>query len=489
MLGSWLARHKRVATACLASGTLAGLLVASPVAAAPGEIDPSFGEGGLFTFQADPACHPFCVEFFGSYANALLVQRDGKVVLGGHNIEFGDGRVPVPSKALVRANSNGTPDPTFGVGGLAEGPPFGIWHLHEGESGHLLVVGGATNDAGVEDLSSSGVPNDAFGPLGLSPVRWFPSQLPVFDAQIDRYGRVVVVAGAQRVVGGPAGPIEVMRFLPHGVPDREFGANGLVVLHGLSMAGSVRPLSVALQPDGGVLLVGENYLAGNRTAANSPKPKLFLARLTAAGKHVSSFGRRGLRSLSGASSYTSVVVAGASHGRILLAAGSGAEGREREQRPEKLLLMRFLPDGRPDRSFGRDGTAGETLLEGGRFERSGSVDPKAIAFDDHGDPLVAGSHVVRTTDTGSAGSWFLARYTLHGRDCSFGQGGVVFGDGRGSATDMAVQPDGRIVIAGDAGHRFMAARYMGDGTPRTCPGEGKSRPHRQEHRGRPHKRR
>lgn len=58
----------------------------------------------------------------------------------------------------------------------------------------------------------------------------------------------------------------------------------------------------------------------------------------------------------------------------------------------------------------------------------------------------------------------------------------VLSDLQGGANAVAVQPDGRIVIAGwsppiregrpsGAGEAFMAARYVGDGTPRTCPGE------------------
>jgi hypothetical protein len=37
-----------------------------------------------------------------------------------------------------------------------------------------------------------------------------------------------------------------------------------------------------------------------------------------------------------------------------------------------------------------------------------------------------------------------------------------------------VQPDGRIVVAGGA-NEFVAARYLGGGTPRTCRGEPERR--------------
>ncbi|MGA2165521.1 MAG: hypothetical protein ABSH36_13770 [Solirubrobacteraceae bacterium] len=65
---------------------------------------------------------------------------------------------------------------------------------------------------------------------------------------------------------------------------------------------------------------------------------------------------------------------------------------------------------------------------------------------------------------------FIARYTPHGRDCSFGAGGVVINDEMGGASAIAVQPNGRIVIAGWSHKAFMAARYIGGGTPHTCGG-------------------
>ena len=373
---------------------VAGSLSVSSAIAAPGDLDPAFGRGGEFVFQANSACIPGCVEFFGSYAGALLVQHDGKVVLGGRNILFGGSRSDVPTTALVRANANGTPDSSFGLAGLAAGPPFDIWHIYETESRHLLVVGGSGYAVGVEDLSETGVPDEAFGPFGVSPTRSFPSQLPVYDAQIDRRGRIVVVAGAPSVYGGPAGPIEVMRFLPQGAPDRGFGSNGRVVLHGLSVTGSVRPLAFALKSDGSVLLLGQNYNAGKAAPRTAP----FLVRLTANGKLASSFGRHGIVPMPAARWYTSPVLAADPHGRILLAA-STVKGESAAHEPplqrtgqDQLLLMRFTADGRLDRSFGRRGVASETPFANEQTKLNSSVVPAAIVIDTNGDPLVAGSH-------------------------------------------------------------------------------------------------
>ena len=97
--------------------------------------------------------------------------------------------------------------------------------------------------------------------------------------------------------------------------------------------------------------------------------------------------------------------------------------------------------------------------------------PSAITFDARGDAVVVGSKYTYTPDTGTVGNWFLARLTPRGFDCSVGPSGVVFGGVRGSANAVAIQTDGRIVIAGERDHEIMAARYMAGGTPRTCSGD------------------
>jgi hypothetical protein len=91
-------------------------------------------------------------------------------------------------------------------------------------------------------------------------------------------------------------------------------------------------------------------------------------------------------------------------------------------------------------------------------------------FDAAGDLIIVGKHQIHTVDT-PAGDGFIARYTPQGRDCSFGTRGLMVDEGIGTADAVVVQQDGRIVIAGwGRGTRFLAARYMGGGRPRTCAG-------------------
>src|SRR5580658_7580261 len=74
---------------------------------ANGVLDTTFGSAGTVTINIPGSDVP----------SVLLLQPNGQIVLAG---VAGSGRKTVPNKlALVRFNSNGTPDPTFGSNGPA----------------------------------------------------------------------------------------------------------------------------------------------------------------------------------------------------------------------------------------------------------------------------------------------------------------------------------------------------------------------------------
>ncbi len=117
-----------------------------------------------------------------------------------------------------------------------------------------------------------------------------------------------------------------------------------------------------------------------------------------------------------------------------------------------MVLSRFLADGQPDPTFGTDGYA---ALPGNDFEGF------AVAQDANGDYLVTGN------DTGNIAVWrFLPDGSI---DTSFGSSGetVVNLGAYEYGTAVAVQADGKIVIAGastDAEHGLPVIRLNGDGS-------------------------
>jgi len=157
-------------------------------------------------------------------------------------------------------------------------------------------------------------------------------------------------------------------------------------------------------------------------------------------------------------------IVSAPHGHTLIVGGERRWSNDLEG-DDYLVLVAYTHAGRLDRHFGKGGVARSRLSSNSRHT---GVSPHAITFDASGDMIVVGRLGIRTVDT-PAGDGFLARYTPRGRDCSFGTGGAVVDERFGAADAVAVQPDGRIVIAGWGGG-FLAARYMG-GASHTCAGE------------------
>jgi uncharacterized delta-60 repeat protein len=152
------------------------------------------------------------------------------------------------------------------------------------------------------------------------------------------------------------------------------------------------------------------------------------------------------------------------NGKIVVAGFSKAKGNA------DFALARYTPTGALDPSFGTDGT----VLTG--FGASTVDQATAMVIQPNGKILVAGS-------SRENGNWdvALARYTRRGTlDRSFGTGGKVrldFGGARhDQATAMAIQPNGKIVIAGTRGFGlnagFELARFTKHGALDTLFGTG-----------------
>jgi uncharacterized delta-60 repeat protein len=124
-----------------------------------------------------------------------------------------------------------------------------------------------------------------------------------------------------------------------------------------------------------------------------------------------------------------------------------------------FAVARYDSDGSRDTGFGTDGRV--TTDFGSVWERATSV-----AIQSDGKIVVAGGSVV-----GLFNDFALARYNPDGTlDASFGTAGTVLTDFGVSAQaySMVVQPDGRIVVAGEAnidgGDNFELVRYKSDGS-------------------------
>ena len=128
-----------------------------------------------------------------------------------------------------------------------------------------------------------------------------------------------------------------------------------------------------------------------------------------------------------------------------------------------FALARYGADGSLDPTFGGDG---KVTTEFGSYTSDTAY---AVALQPDGKIVVAGTSNARA---GHEFDFALARYDVDGSlDASFGSGGLVVTDFAGGdevARAVALQPDGRIVVAGyrttGSDSDFALARYNVDGT-------------------------
>jgi uncharacterized delta-60 repeat protein len=170
------------------------------------------------------------------------------------------------------------------------------------------------------------------------------------SAAFDSQGRIVVV-GTQWLSSPFRTRLLVVRFDTAGKLDQSFGANGIVSLH--EAAVSQWLYATALELDGKIVAVG---VSGYHKGTGAPEPgndlQIAVLRLTANGALDTSFAGQGLL-LMASSRYLwgAHGVAIQPDGEKLLIAGYVTD--EANDRSSAIMLGRLNRDGTPDAEFGR----------------------------------------------------------------------------------------------------------------------------------------
>ncbi|XIE80567.1 calcium-binding protein [Streptomyces sp. SBR177] len=422
----------RKAAALLAFGLAGALLLPGTAHAAPGDLDPGFGQGGRVTTPVT------------GYAEGhdIARQGDGKLVVVGTS-EAGF--------ALARYNPDGSLDPAFGGDGIVTS----AFDSGAGQSANgvavqpdgKIVVAGTTEipeEGGgccffsVARYNPDGSLDGGFGNGGLVRVDEFGGSADGSDVALLPDGRIVA-AGK-----GGGGGFALVRLNPDGSLDPSLGGDGAVVAGFTATSpqdGSGIARRMALQPDGKPVLVG---YVGN-TAFD-----IGIARYNTDGSLDTTFSGDGMVTADFGSTEFGNAVAVQPDGKIV-ATGAGGAG---------VALLRYQADGTPDTGFG---TAGRTSV--GFPGDGGAANDLALQTD--GRIVVAG--IADDPNSAEANDFGVARFTTTGApDTSFGGDGFVvtgFGD-YDEARAVLVQPDGKVVAAGyGAGFALALARYEGGGTP------------------------
>jgi uncharacterized delta-60 repeat protein len=236
---------------------------------------------------------------------------------------------------------------------------------------------------------------------------------------------------------GYPGGIALARYTPDGALDPGFGVGGVVT--GPEGAAS----GVGVQADGKIVVVGR------LTATDS----LFaLVRYRVDGSLDAAFGSGGIATGPAGDARALAIQP---NGMIVVA---GFDNDPDRADLNAFTLARFDSDGTPDLGFGSNGVVRTRIgLAASAF---------AIALQPDGRIVVAGGSLPEATPPSTAMA--LARYLPNGRlDQTFGTDGVVstsIGAGFSGGSDVALQPDGRIVVTGSTDNDFAVARFDSDGS-------------------------
>ncbi|HKP10936.1 MAG TPA: delta-60 repeat domain-containing protein, partial [Blastocatellia bacterium] len=211
-------------------------------------------------------------------------------------------------------------------------------------------------------------------------------------------------------------------------------------------------MTFALLPDGKLVVIGKIYSLTSDDPADEP---FFLRRYNSDGSLDTSFGNGGqvLGTVGKLKSFSKLVPL--PDGK-LLAGGAAYDGGT------DFGLARFNSDGSLDRSFGNNGTV---LTNAGAADYASDLivlpDGKILLGGDGGRP------------NRQASAFIVARYNASGSlDRTFGDNGlasVTFSKGFDTVYGFALQPDGKIVVAGERDFNapdrsFALARFNSDGS-------------------------
>ena len=357
-------------------------------------------------------------------------------------------------------------DATFGTGGKATTTGFGgdRSSMALQADGKVVVVGGTFTAFVLARFDLDGTLDGSFGQGGLvtTNIGGGFSQEEALGVAIQPDDMIVVAGYSNR------DDVTVARYRPGGQLDDTFGTAGVVTGTAVGIANDV-----TIHPDGGIVIAGRASVAAPQ---GDDFDDLFVARLLDNGGPDLSFGLGGqvVTNVGGLNNQAENVVVQPADGMIVVSGSSRNPGGSGVGIDHHTDIVRYRLDGQPDPDFGNGGTLTLDAFVGADL---------AIQPDD-GRLLLVG-----TADTtppgsppGSVTELSVMRLEPNGTpDLTFGDNGTANVSvtarssptgvpGRDTGAAIALQPDGRIVVAGATGGinpDFAIARLLEDGTPDT----------------------
>lgn len=434
-----------------------------------GTLDKSYGKNGT----SDPSYLPVL---------SAAIQPDGKVLVTGNKVRLAGSMAYVYS-LIVRYNTNGTLDASFGFGGIQELTDIESTFITVAPNGDILV--------GVVEKEEYFDEEHDFKVL-----RWGnggDQQLVADFGGVSEAATSIAVQEDGKIVvsgttfNGSAYDIAVARFNTDGSLDATFSGDGKARLGYSSLASEYYPInysSVVIQPDGKIVVAGSTSDGGAFDLA--------LARFNSTGTLDNTFDKDGKLNINyDANEEPGLLLAMQPGGKILFGVGG-------------LHIYRYTSTGSPDLTFDGDGRMmpdfgaalsfglyadGKMVLTGGfnngfnsdiilaRYNSSGALDQtfdgdgKSVPFYSTGNSSFISTAIQKDGKIVAMGRFFngstdnkvLTRYGSNGSlDLSFsGDGKVPLDD---NAYRVAMQPDGKIIVVTTVDRKAILIRYNSDGS-------------------------
>ncbi len=308
---------------------------AAPISAAPGDLDLTFGNGGKVVTP---------IGSDNDYSFGAAIQSDGKIVLAGESFN-GTNR----DFALARYNTDGSLDTSFGSGGKAV-TPIGSSDESAGDlviqsDGKIIVAGYSYNANSLIDFAlvrynTDGSLDTSFGIGGkvVTPFGSVGSDLVIAHAIAIQSDGKIVAAGRSF---GEFNKFALARYNTNGSLDTSFGTGGKLTTQ-ISGNSNDEAYAVAILSDGKIVAVGRSFNGANYDFA--------IVKYNTNGSLDTNFGTGGKVTTNINNNDNALAVSIQSDNKIVVGGHSIGSNEEGD-----FTITRYKTDGSLDTSFGSGG--------------------------------------------------------------------------------------------------------------------------------------
>ena len=236
--------------ALILSALLSAVPAVPSAASTPGYLDPTFGTGGILTTYVGGSVN---------HATSIAIDSNGKINVAG--FAYIDGGYDF---AVVRYNSNGSLDTSFGVDGKATtdfGASMDVTNAIAIDSNGKIILAGYSDIEGnynfaVVRYNIDGTLDTSFSADGKLTTGIGASNDVSTSIAIDENGKIVLAGYS--VMSGGAVDFAVVRYNIDGTLDTSFSADGKVTT---DIGDSDNARAVVIDGNGNIVVAGSSYLA------------------------------------------------------------------------------------------------------------------------------------------------------------------------------------------------------------------------------------